>query len=149
MLPFLAFLPFVVASASTPAVTLKSSDPVSVVGTTRGEVQQSVAPASKAKVAWSIAQVESDENPRAMIYLMVGKKKTKLMVVAGHPDPAMKVSEADWAPKGALLVLYAWWAGGGDQLYVLKKGTSYKVYHRPLDEGSVTGKFRVIKTIKG
>lgn len=52
-------------------------------------------------------------------------------------------------PKNLVGEVSTWYAGGGEDLYVVRDGKNYVVYHRYVDEGTAIGKFKKIKTIKG
>ena len=93
--------------------------------------------------------IGTEVNPKATVWLVVGKKRTRIMTVAGTPVTESLISDISWIPRCSVTALSSWWAGGGDQMYVLRKGHSFRVYHRPLDEQSKTGKFKLVKTVKG
>ncbi|MCW5943691.1 MAG: hypothetical protein KIS66_15780 [Fimbriimonadaceae bacterium] len=91
--------------------------------------------------------VEVDGMPNTTVSLKVGAKTTVLKKVVGNAS-ALPASELNPKVKGALAACKSWWAGQGDEFYVVKKGAEYQVYHRTLEEESAPGKFKLLKKIK-
>lgn len=88
-------------------------------------------------VAW-VFQMHRDAqtNPHTDVFLRVGSKQT--LVMHSAPDEFHAVAKADYKDSGipatALTACLGWWAGAGDQLYVVRRGRALVVYRREEDE---------------
>lgn len=107
-------------------------------------------PPAGAKIAWDIRPATATI-PKGSLYLAVNGKS---IPVARNPEAAYQAllpSEfADYSiPKGAILAAYSWHAGFGDVVYVTRKGDTFEVFRREMDE-SETSTFpsRKILTIR-
>jgi len=95
---------------------------------------------------FELVTTDQEDMPRTKVYFVLRDRKVLTRTVTGHETKSDVVP--DWAPKSTVAYTSLWWAGQGDQFYVVKKGTAYRIYHRSIDEESKPGKFRLVKSVK-
>lgn len=133
--PFLCFLLLLMPSA--PRFAAKAAQrPVSTIP-------------AKPAVAW-VFVIKRDKNltPRSSVFLRVAGKST--LVFQGI-DEFRTLARADYkehhVPADALAACTGWWAGQGDDLYVVRRKQRFEVYRRELDEQSGPFPVKRIKSI--
>lgn len=93
--------------------------------------------------------------PHSRVFLNVNGKRT---LVFSSDEAFHAVSRAEFiaqqvppelkVPREALAACAGWWAGAGDNLYVVRRGARLDVYRQELDEGiEKTPPGRVIKSL--
>lgn len=102
------------------------------------------------KVTWQFEiKKDGDENPQGKVYLIVNGRKVLVRPDAGAEYSV--VERADYksrnVPATAITASTGWWAGQGEDMYVLRRKNQLIVYIRYLDEGSGIGGYRRLKTI--
>jgi hypothetical protein len=114
-----------------------------------GQTVQTAAPAEP-KITWLFDIKENKEGtPQGKIYLQVGDRKVLIL-----PDTAGNYSvleRADYkshmVPAHAVTASTGWWAGQGEDLYVIRRGNQLIVFIRDLDESARVGAYRRLKVI--
>ena len=112
----------------------------------------SAAPASKQTppVAW-VFQMHRDKSgtPSTDVFLRVGGKQTLVMRQAQEEFEALpRSSYKDHAvPAQALAACAGWFAGAGDDLYVIRRGRSLVVYRKQQDEQAPDFPWKRLKVI--
>ena len=75
-------------------------------------------------------------NPHTDVFLRVGSRQALVMRQA--PDEFQIAARTDYKvagiPAQALTACFGWWAGEGDYLYVIRRGSSLVVYRREVNE---------------
>jgi len=94
---------------------------------------------------------DKDGYPRGNLMLFV--QGHRVMIARGIDEHIKVVDPSEYAdrkfPKGALLACAGWWAGGGDDFYVVRRGHRLRVYRRYVDEmDNGHQRFRLVKTIR-
>lgn len=106
---------------------------------------------SNVKVEWlfDIKMDNSDNTPRGKVYLMVGNRKVLI-----RPDVVGEyhvIERADYksskVPASAITACGGWWAGQGEDLYVIRRKRQLVVFIRYLDEGAPVPAYRRLKII--
>ena len=102
-------------------------------------------------LAWVFAIHDNQEgSPRGKVYLSVGGRRE--LVEADAQYQFQVVSRAEYhdhaVPSGALCACSGWWAGGGEDLYVVRRGNRLKVYRRWLDEESGIFPYHLLRTFR-
>src|SRR5436309_15272265 len=100
----------------------------------RGARQKSAR--AQAEVTWAFDTHEDrDGTPRTKVFLIVGARR----VLVTEPTANFSVLErkdfkGHAVAAAALTACNGWWAGAGEDLYVIRRGRSLVVYSRALDE---------------
>jgi hypothetical protein len=105
--------------------------------------------AAEPNVTWLFDIKENEGTPQGKVYLQVGDRKVLLL-----PDTAGNYSvleRADYrshgVPAQAITASTGWWAGQGEDLYVIRRGNQLIVFIRDLDESARVGAYRRLKVI--
>jgi hypothetical protein len=114
----------------------------------KGQNVQATTPAEP-KLIWLFDIKENEGTPQGKVYLQVGDRKVLLL-----PDTAGNYSvleRADYrshgVPAQAITASTGWWAGQGEDLYVIRRGNQLIVFVRDLYESARTGAYRRLKVI--
>ena len=108
------------------------------------------APVQTPPLAW-VFQMRRDSQliPHTDVFLRVGTRQVLVMHQAEEEFHA--VAKADYKnssiPASALAACSGWWAGAGDNLYVLRRGRSLIVYRKELDEEAPDLPWKRLKVI--
>jgi hypothetical protein len=94
------------------------------------------------------ARNDRDGNPNTSVYLVMGGQRYFVM----RDTAQFSVVERDGyrehgVPASAVAACASWWAGSGEELYVIRRGRQLIVYIRYLDEQSETGRYKRLKVI--
>lgn len=94
------------------------------------------------------ARNDRDGNPNTRVYLVVGGQRYFVMRDTAQFSVVErdKFKEHD-VPASAVAACASWWAGSGEELYVIRRGRSLIVYIRYLDEQSDVGRYKRLKVI--
>ena len=116
----------------------------------RGEA----APSAKAShvqagVEWSFdTREDRDGNPTTRVFLVVGGRRVFILRdVAQFSVLERKDYSGRDVPATAIAACTGWWAGSGEELYVIRRGRQLIVYIRYLDEQTELGRYRRLKVI--
>lgn len=75
------------------------------------------------------------DTPHTNVYLRAGGRRTLVLQTVGAFQPLKRADFRERrVPRTALAACSLWWAGGGDNLYVVRRGHALAVYHQGLDE---------------
>lgn len=92
---------------------------------------------------------DAQTNPHTNVFLRVGSRQVLVMRQAG--DEFHLAAKADYKDTGipaqALTACFGWWAGAGDQLYVVRHGQSLVVYRREEGEEAPDQPWKRLKVI--
>ncbi len=87
--------------------------------------------------------------PRSRVFVNANGKRTR---VFSNDESFQALSRDEFSthrvPRRALAACFGWWAGAGDNLYVVRRGAQLDVYQQPLDEQSGPFRFCKIKSIR-
>ena len=91
----------------------------------------------------------SDDTPRGKVYLMVGDRKILIRraVVGDYHVIEPTDYKSSKVPASAIAACGGWWAGQGEDLYVIRRKNQLIVYIRYLDESAPTPPYRRLKVI--
>lgn len=100
-------------------------------------------------VSWQFdSREDRDGNPQTRVYLKVGARRVFIIrETAQFSVLERKDYSSHEVPQRALTACLSWWAGGGSEMYVVRRGRQLIVYRRSLDEQVDTGPFVRFKTI--
>jgi len=88
-------------------------------------------------LSWSFAMHRDRyDNPHGNVYLLVSGRRVLVLRNADvyfHVLPRDEYASHD-VPRIALTACAGWWAGGGEELYVVRRHGRLEVYNRGLDE---------------
>ena len=92
---------------------------------------------------------DAQTNPYTDVFLRVGSRKVRIMQQAQEEfEVVPRSSYKDHAvPAHALAACAGWWAGAGDNLYVVRRGRSLVVYRKQLDEQAPDFPWKRLQTI--
>lgn len=96
-------------------------------------------------VSFDVVVDSSGDIPHGKVYVVTANKRTLVKKVVGGGQALTE--RPDWAPTHALAYMSTWYAGQGDQFYAVRKGSSYRVYHREVSEESDPTRFKMIKSV--
>lgn len=92
---------------------------------------------------------EDSDTPRGKVYLLVGSRK--VLIFSDAIGAFSVIERADYKSKGvpttALTACSGWWAGQGQDLYVVRRRKQLIVYIRELDEQAAIPPYRRLKVI--
>ena len=79
---------------------------------------------------------DAQTNPHTDVFLRVGSRRVLVLRQAEEEFrvPAKTNYKDAGVPAQALTACLGWWAGAGDNLYVVRRGRSLVVYRREVDE---------------
>ena len=108
------------------------------------------APAPTPPLAW-VFDIHQDKQlvPQGKVFLKVG---TKRMLIEPKAQAGFRtLSRSDYkgykVPVAALTACSGWFAGGGQDLYVVRRKNSLRVYRRWTDEQAPEFPYKLIRTI--
>jgi hypothetical protein len=110
----------------------------------------SAAEAKEQKIAWVFDIKEDAEGtPRGKVSLSVNGKKTVILekAIGNYAVVEPATYKEKKIPAKAVTACGGWWAGSGEDFYVLNEKTGFTVYQRTVDEQGGAGKYRLVKTI--
>ncbi len=89
------------------------------------------------------------DTPTSRVFLRVDGQR---FFVSSFQEGFNRLSRAEFTnrkvPREALAACSGWWAGAGDNLYVVRRGTRLDVYRQQMDEQSGPFPYRRIKSIR-
>lgn len=103
-----------------------------------------------AEVTWAFDKREDrNGNPRTNVFLVVGGRRVLVRrnVLAQYTEIAPEDYRSHGVPSAAVAACQGWWAGAGEDLYVIRRGRRLIVFIRYLDEQAAPGRFRRLKVI--
>jgi len=89
---------------------------------------------------------DSHDTPKTSITLVVGHRAfaiSREVVGAFHALNAASFREHG-VPAEALAACSGWWAGAGDEYYVIRAGSRFAVYHRELSETADIPRYKLL-----
>jgi hypothetical protein len=100
-------------------------------------------------VSWEFdSREDRDGNPQTRVYLKVGARRVFVIrEMAQFSVLERKDYSTHEVPQRALTACFSWWAGGGSQMYVVRRGRQLVIYRRSLDEQVDTEPYVRFKTI--
>ena len=105
---------------------------------------------SQAGVSW-LFNIRNDKygNPRGTVFLIVGGRKVLILPKAASQYRLLKQTEYEshGVPAIAITACTGWWAGRGEDLYVIRRKKQLQVFIRYLDEGAETTAYKLLKVI--
>ena len=109
---------------------------------------QKSAPA-QAEVAWAFDTHEDrDGNPHTKVFLVVGARRALVTEATANFSVVERQDyKAHGVPAAAVAACSGWWAGAGEDLYVIRRSGRLTVYSRVLDEQARTPPYRRLKVI--
>lgn len=128
----------VLAMFTTPALGLAER------GATRKAAQGEV------KVEWVFdIKMDKDDNPTGKVYLLVNGRKT--LIRPGVIGQYSVLERTDYkshdVPTTAIAACSGWWAGQGEDMYVIRRNRQLIVFIRYLDEGTDVPAYKRLKVI--
>jgi hypothetical protein len=113
----------------------------------RGEGQRPAG--AKGEVTWLFDAHEDGEGiPHTKVSLVVGDRRVFLEeVVAKFVVLERQDYKSHGVPDAALTACSGWWAGAGEDFYVVRRRRSLVVYSRTLDEQAPAGAYKRLKVI--
>ena len=104
---------------------------------------------AQAGVTWAFDTHEDrDGNPRTKVFLVVGSRRVLLTEAAANFSVLERQDYKSHAvPAAALAACSGWWAGAGEDLYVIRRNRSLIVYSRDLDEQAPASRYKRLKVI--
>jgi len=103
-----------------------------------------------AEATWAFDTHEDrNGNPRTNVFLVVGGRRVLIQrnVVAQFNVVPPGDYRSHGVPATAIAACQGWWAGAGEDLYVIRRGRQLIVFVRDIDEGSEIGRYRRLKVI--
>lgn len=104
----------------------------------------------RASLAW-IFDIREDRagNPRGRVFLRVARRRVLISRnVSGHYHVLRRQDyAAHRVPSSAVTACAGWWAGQGEDLYMIRRPGRLRVFRRNLDESAPTPAARLIRTI--
>ena len=93
---------------------------------------------------------KDDETPLSKAYLLIGNRKILVRDEAmGRYDIVERKDYVSLrAPSSAIAACSIWWAGQGQDLYVIRRNKQLVVFIRFKDEGAPTTSYETLKTIR-
>ena len=107
-------------------------------------------PAPLPAVEWAFeGREDAQGNPHEKVFLRVGGKKVSVLPLTGlHFERLLRTEYRERnIPAEAQAACLGWWAGGGLDMYVLRRGRTLKVYCRDLDEQAPIPPYRLLKSV--
>lgn len=100
-------------------------------------------------VSWDFdSREDRDGNPQTRVYLKVGGRRVFIVrETAQYSVLERKDFSSHEVPARALTACVSWWAGGGSEMYVVRRGRQLLVYRRSVDEQVDTGPYVRFKVI--
>jgi hypothetical protein len=101
-------------------------------------------------VSWHFETKRNDEgNPTTKVYVTISKKDIFLLETNSVFDilDRQKFNERSM-PKNTIIACSGWWAGQGQDLYVMRRKNKLIVFIRDLDEGVSIPAYKPLKTIE-
>ncbi len=133
------FLFLFALTAFSPA--LCKAEPGAYEKTAQGEVN--------ASWKFDLTIAEDSDTPRGKVHLLVGSRK--VLIFSDAIGVFSVIERADYKSKGvpatALAACSGWWAGQGQDLYVVRRRKQLIVYIRDLDEQAEIPPYRQLKVI--
>ena len=104
---------------------------------------------AKAEVTWLFdAREDGDGIPHTKVSLAVGDRRVFLEEVAANFGVLERRDyKSHGVPAAALTACSGWWAGAGEDFYVVRRRGSLVVYSRTLDEQARVPPYRRLKVI--
>lgn len=95
-------------------------------------------------------RVSDVKPPHSRVFVNANGKRT---LVFSYDEGFQTMSRDEFAdqhvPREALAACFGWWAGAGDNLYVVRRGARLDVFRQQLDEGTEKPMpYRLIKSIR-
>ena len=93
-------------------------------------------------------KLDKTETPHSRVFVRANGKRT-LVLSATEGFRSLKRSEfaSHEVPREALAACSGWWAGAGDNLYVVRRGARLDVYQQEVDSQAPEFPYRKIKSI--
>ncbi len=93
-------------------------------------------------------KLDKTETPHSRVFVRAnGKRTLVLSATEGFTHLGRAQFASHKVPREALVACTGWWAGAGDNLYVVKRGARLDVYRQEMDEQAETLPYRKIKSI--
>jgi predicted small secreted protein len=101
------------------------------------------------EVVWLFDTHEDrDGNPRTKVFLVIGERRVLLTETAANFSVLdRKDFKGHAVPAAAITACSGWWAGAGEDLYVIRRNGSLIVYSRDLDEQAPASRYKRLKVI--
>lgn len=94
-------------------------------------------------------KLDANDTPHSRVFVRANGRRT---LVLSATEGFQTLARADYAsrkvPKTALAACTGWWAGAGDNLYVVRRGAWLDVFQQEMDEQAAPSAFRKIKSIR-
>lgn len=125
-----------------------------VVGSAAAHAQKAASRPATAQATLPVRWVfdikrDKNENPSGSVYLQVGGKRHHILAASSAFEVVPRDRYKDYKiPAYAIAACAGWWAGAGDDLYVVRRGRQLDVYWRSLDEQANTPPYKRIKSIR-
>ena len=92
---------------------------------------------------------DSNDTPHSRVFLNAnGRRTLVLFATEGFQNLKRDEFASREIPRSALAACTGWWAGAGDNLYVVRRGQRLDVYRQEMDEQAGPFPFRKIKSIR-
>lgn len=103
----------------------------------------------QSNVTWQFdTRNDRDGNPNTKVLLNVGGRQVFILRdTAQFSVLERKDYSSHGVPSTAVAACFGWWAGSGEEMYVIRRGRQLIVYIRYLDEQTETGRYRRLKVI--
>ena len=102
-------------------------------------------------VAWEVTEEAPGayDQPNFSLALVVKGEEEEKIALGTYAGSFVGGEDSPVKVEGALLTGASWWAGAGDEFYVMKTSdTELTVYHRGVEEESEPGEYTVLKTVE-
>lgn len=117
-------------------------------GVARGALRQANAGAAEFSLQYRVRRGRS-ETPRTDVFLVVRGRRVLIRPnVIGEFRTLERTEYAERkVPAAAVAACTGWWAGQGEDVYVIRRGSRLAVYVRELDESAADSAYRQRKVI--
>jgi hypothetical protein len=104
---------------------------------------------AQSEVAWAFDTHEDrDGNPHTKVFLVVGARRVLVTEATANFNALDRKDFKEHAvPAAAVAACSGWWAGAGEDLYVIRRNGRLTVYSRGLDEQAPASRYKRLKVI--
>ena len=102
-------------------------------------------------IEWEITEEAPGayDQPNFSLALVIEGEEEEKIALGTYAGSFVSGEDSPTKVEGALLTGASWWAGAGDEFYVMKTSdTELTVYHRGVEEESEPGEYTVLKTVE-
>jgi len=117
------------------------------------KAQPARAPAAQSKTAVRFefeTRLDADDTPHSRVFLRAnGRRMPVFASTAGFQTLPRNEWKERGVPRNALAACTSWWAGAGDNLYVVRRGARLVVFRQEMDEQAPPFPWKRWKSLNG